>query len=69
MFLSTFVQGMLSLDVNFKADSIGIRPSQVKFRSSHSVLEVKRVARCNVGGSNKLFKEALLVSMERYCIL
>ena len=56
------VKGMLSLKLDFKADSIGIRPSQVKFCSSHRVLEVKRVANSNVGGSNKLFKETLLVS-------
>ena len=57
------VKGMLSLKLDFEAKSIGIRPSQVKFRSSHRVLEVKKVA--TVGdNTNKLFKETLLVSCQ-----
>ena len=57
------VKGMLSLQLEFEANSIGIRPSQIKFRSSHRVLEVKKVA--TVGdNTNKLFKETLLVSCQ-----
>jgi RNA-dependent RNA polymerase len=61
------VKGMLSLDTDFDSDSIGIRPSMIKFSSRHRVLEVKRVA----GGfakespsifTDKIFNQALLVS-------
>ena len=57
------VKGMLSLDTGFPADAIGVRPSQMKFRSSHRILEVKHDDRsqCRMGGGNKLFKETLLV--------
>lgn len=55
------VKGMLSLNYDIQADAIGIRPSQIKFSSSHTVLEVKRVAK-RVDRTNKFFKEALLVS-------
>lgn len=62
------VKGMLSLDTDFDANSIGIRPSMIKFPSKHRVLEVKRVA----GGfardpdsifTDKIFNQALLVWM------
>ena len=57
------VKGMLSLQLDFEANCIGIRPSQIKFHSSHRVLEVKKVA--TVGdNTNKLFKETLLVSCQ-----
>jgi hypothetical protein len=40
-------KGMLSLNKDFTAGLIGVRPSMVKFPSPHIVLEVKKVARGN----------------------
>ena len=59
------VKGMLSLKWDWeRTDCIGIRPSQVKFCSSHRILEVKEVAKTLVGSTHRLFKEALLVSLD-----
>ena len=64
------IKGMLSLNTKFDTNSIGIRPSMIKFPSNHLVLEVKRVAggfsTNNVGPdaiyTDKIFNQALLVS-------
>ena len=59
------VKGMLSLKRDwYRTDCIGIRPSQVKFCSSHRILEVKEVAKTHVRSTHRLFKEALLVSFD-----
>jgi len=55
------VKGMLSLKQDFPADCVGIRPSQVKFRSNHKILEVKAVAKANDKRDNKLFSQILLI--------
>ena len=60
-------KGMLSLKMDFQTDAIGIRPSQIKFQSSHRTLEVKHDDRSQCRRSqNKLFKEALLVRSSTY---
>lgn len=61
------VKGMLSLHTDFDSDSIGIRPSMIKFPSKHRVLEVKRAAGGFAKGNgsiftDKIFNQALLVS-------
>ena len=63
------IKGMLALDPTFETDSIGIRPSMLKFRSPHRILEVGEVAEASVEGSHKLFKEALLVSADQTCAM
>jgi hypothetical protein len=63
------IKGMLSLDTNFDDDSIGIRPSMIKFPSDHRVLEVKRVANgyvrddSNTIFTDKIFNQALMVRL------
>ena len=61
------VKGMLSLCIDeshIPSNCIGVRSSQVKFKSNHFILEVKRVAKAIVSGDdekNKLMRHALLV--------
>ena len=56
------MKGMLSLKIDFPADKIGVRPSMLKFASSHRTLEVKRVAKAKHGHpENKLFSQILLI--------
>lgn len=55
------IKGMLTLKKDFPPDKVGIRPSMVKFRSSHMILEVKTVARANDSRDNKLFNQILLI--------
>eukprot|EP00977_Amphora_coffeiformis_P013898 scaffold3784_cov174-Amphora_coffeaeformis.AAC.3 len=54
------VKGMMSLKKDFPPFKVGIRPSMVKFSSSHTVLEVKRVAKANSSPENKLFNQSIL---------
>lgn len=59
---------MLSLNTDFHNDSIGVRPSMIKFPSDHRILEVKRVAgfakeKNDTIFSDKVFSQALLVSL------
>ena len=61
------IKGMLSLNTDFHNDSIGVRPSMIKFPSDHRVLEVKRVAgfakeKNDATFPDKIFSQALLVS-------
>lgn len=62
------IKGMLALKTDFDTNSIGVRPSMIKFPSNHLVLEVKRVtgglsydAGLNAIYADKIFNQALLV--------
>ena len=54
------VKGMLSLRKDFPCNKIGVRPSMVKFPSSHTTLEIKQVAQLK-DGNTKLFNQILLI--------
>jgi len=53
------VKGMLSYKHDYPENKIGLRPSMVKFRSNHRILEVKQVAIVNM--SPPLFSQLLLI--------
>jgi len=55
------VKGMLSLKIDFDHDSVGIRPSQVKFSSTSRILEVKKHSRAIKGQDAWIFRDLVYI--------
>ena len=55
------VKGMLSLKIDFDHDSVGIRPSQVKFSSTSRILEVKKHSRAIKGQDAWIFRDLIFI--------